>query len=345
VSPVTPESPPAPPVPALDVDALAAWLGAHRVTVLGRPGASGYSGETWFLDADGARLVLRTAPAEPGMFAHHDLTVQTRCMQHLRAHGLPAPQIVATDTEGAVLGRAAYVTERVTGRVPLDGKPDFTRAGFLAEATPAQQRHFGDDLVDRIADLHRLPRLGGLPIGPTPRDHLRWCTSQLDDPAVAPTPQTAALLAETAAHLHADDPGPGTPALVWGDARPANTVVDDDFEVVAMLDWEMAATGPPELDIAWMNEMNRIRAGGATPPLPGMPDDAEVWRRWSARTGRVPTAPVWHQRYAAYKVAVLMELHLAERVRNGGLAPDHPVRTDNRGTRRLSALLNSEDQP
>ena len=44
-------------------------------------------------------------------------------------------------------------------------------------------------------------------------------------------------------------PAPG-PALVWGDARLSN-VVYRDFEVVAVLDWEMATVGDPLLDLGW----------------------------------------------------------------------------------------------
>lgn len=333
-----------PTIPSFDVSAVREWLHADRVVPAGRPSGGGYSGETRFLEVDGRPLVLRTAPSAQGMFAHHDLEVQVRCMRHVRAHDLPAPEIVAADLDGVVLGRPAYVMERVAGRVPPDDRPVFTQAGFLADATRAEQHTFGADLVDRLADLHQLPQLDGLPIGPAPEDHLTWCAAQLADPAIAPTPAMATFLDDAAMRLRASAAPVGSaPTLLWGDARPANTVVDGRFRVVAMLDWEMAGTGAPEFDVAWMNEMNRMRAGGTTPPLPGMPGDSEVWERWSTRTGRVPRDVGWHQRYAAYKIAVLMELHLAEQVRHGGLPVDHPLRTENRATRRLSALLAEEE--
>lgn len=332
-----------PAIPSLDVPAVRAWLHADRVVPAGRPSGGGYSGETHFLEVDGRPLVLRTAPSAQGMFAHHDLEVQVRCMRHVRAHSLPAPEIVAADLDGIVLGRPAYVMERVVGRVPPDDRPVFTCAGFLADATRAEQHTFGTDLVDCLADLHQLPQLDGLPVGPNPVDHLTWCTAHLADPAIAPTRAMATYLDNAATCLRASAPRGPVPTLLWGDARPANTVVDGRFRVVAMLDWEMAGTGAPEFDVAWMNEMNRMRAGGTAPPLPGMPSDIEVWERWSARTGRVPRDVGWHHRYAAYKIAVLMELHLAERVRHGGLPVDHPLRTENRATRRLTSLLAEED--
>lgn len=319
-----------------EAEAVRRWLGCAELAVTGRPGAGGWSGETVFLVADGRPLVLRTAPARRGMFAEHDLETQVRCLRHVRAHCLPAPDVVAADPAGEVLGRPAYLMERVPGRVPADDDPPFTRAGFLVDATVEQRRRYSVDLLDRIAELHRIPALPGLPVGPAPTDHLNWCARQRAGI------ETGAELVEEARSALAQSapPADGPPALLWGDARPANTVVADDFRVVALLDWELAGTGAPEFDIAWLLEMNRLRApGGVDPPLDGFLDEEQTWRRWAGRAGREPQARRWHHLFAAYRVVVLMDLHLADRVRRGALPADHPVRTDNRARRRLAALL------
>jgi aminoglycoside phosphotransferase (APT) family kinase protein len=39
--------------------------------------------------------------------------------------------------------------------------------------------------------------------------------------------------------------------LNWGDSRIGN-IIYRDRTPVAVLDWEMASTGPPEVDVAWM---------------------------------------------------------------------------------------------
>ena len=45
--------------------------------------------------------------------------------------------------------------------------------------------------------------------------------------------------------------------LSWGDSRIGNMIFDD-FEPVAVLDWEMAALGPRELDLAWLIFLHRF---------------------------------------------------------------------------------------
>ena len=39
--------------------------------------------------------------------------------------------------------------------------------------------------------------------------------------------------------------------LCWGDSRIGN-VIYRDFEPAGVLDWEMAAIGPREMDVSWM---------------------------------------------------------------------------------------------
>ena len=58
--------------------------------------------------------------------------------------------------------------------------------------------------------------------------------------------------------------------LCWGDARIGNTMYRD-FEPVAVLDWEMAALGPRELDVSWMVFAHRSSSRSPVIELPGMP--------------------------------------------------------------------------
>jgi len=336
-------------VEGLALAAVRDWLGCSRLAVHGAPGGGGWSSCTVLVEADDRPLVLRLAPTGRGMFGDHDLSVQVNCLRHVRAHGLPAPAVLATDLAGERLGRPGYAMERVPGRVPSDDDPPFTKAGFLFEAAPEAQRRFSTELVDRLAEVHRLPPLAGLPVGPSAADHLAWCQRQRGGVQDGRSPSGAPPVRGTdddplwrAYRLLARKPprDQGPPALLWGDARPANTVVDDEFAVAGLLDWELAGTGAPEFDVSWLNEMNRMRAG-TDPPLPGFLTEEQVWQRWSERTGRRPRARPWFRLFAAYRVAVLLELHLDERVRRGVLPAGHPVRTDNRATRRLTELIAS----
>ncbi|MPY94847.1 MAG: phosphotransferase [Acidimicrobiia bacterium] len=321
---------------ALDAGALASWLGVAEVVLEGAPTGGGWSNDTVFVSAGGLQLVVRLTPTGTSMFPSYDLGHQVRCLELAAASGLAVPELVGYEPTGEALGRPFFVMARVAGRVPADDDPPFTKAGFLVEATPGQHRAFHDAAVRCIAAVHGIPAPGFVEVGPGLGDHMAWCQQLCRWSATAhPVIDAAhdALAAALPAH------STGAPRFLWGDARPANMVLDEDFEVVAMLDWELACSGPGELDVAWFCEMNRMRATGmGLSALAGWPDEATTWAQWAAAVGREPEHRGWHRRYAAYKVAVLMQLYLRAMVERGRLPARHRLFVDNPGTRRLEEL-------
>ncbi len=93
----------------------------------------------------------------------------------------------------------------------------------------------------------------------------------------------ATVLAWLRANVPTDLPAEG---LNWGDARFGN-VLYEDFEPVCVLDWEMAAIGPAEVDLGWWWFMNRYYTEGTgVPPLPGFPSEADARAHYEAALGR-----------------------------------------------------------
>lgn len=153
------------------------------------------------------------------------------------------------------------------------------------------------------------------------------------------------ILAEVEALLRRTAPTEPLPAgLLWGDPRPANTVIAPDFRVAALLDWELAALGPAEMDLAWLWEMNVLRGDAHRPDdrlLPGFLDRDETWARWASLMGREPVAVGWHHLFAAYKVALILDLNFRVQVRRGELEEGHRIFRNNRALRRLTTLASA----
>jgi aminoglycoside phosphotransferase (APT) family kinase protein len=322
---------------SVDAARLAAWLGTRDAVVEGSPSGGGWSNETVFVRAGERSLVVRLTPPGPSMFPIYDLVQQVRCLQLAAEHGLPVPAVLGAEPDPDVLGRPFFVMERLAGRVPADDDPPFTKAGFLFDARPAQQQTFCQDAIDHVVAVHAIEPPDFLPVGPAPADHLQWC-AELCRWAGVEHPE---VWAAHDALVRDVPPAAAAPvSLLWGDARPANMLVGDDFRVVGLLDWELAGTGPGELDIAWFCEMNHMRSEGmGVPPLAGFLSDAATWERWSVAVGRPATHVEWHQRYAAYRVAVLLFLYVRAMILVGRVPADHRMLRDNVGTRRLHALF------
>lgn len=334
---------------------LARWLSAiwndpvdEDALTVERPSGGGWSSDTLLVgrnDRAQERVVVRLAPAGPAMFPTYDLQRQWVVMSELTLGGrVPVPSVLDVDPEGVWLGRPAFVMAFVAGRVPTDDRPSFAESGFLHDADPHDQRTFHTGLVHAVAGVHATSisdRLvtgigGGAGTG---------LASALDELAEIwdfdRGERWAPIVGASLELLRSTTPADGDAVLLWGDARPANVVVAaDGFEPIALLDWELAGIGPPELDITWLAEMNRMRMeGSGVPRLPGFLDDDSTVALYEQRTGRTLRNLKWYRGYSAARVAVLMHRHLRVMVHADRLPADHRLLVDTVATRRLAELL------
>ncbi|MBU8816370.1 phosphotransferase family protein [Mycolicibacterium goodii] len=280
--------------------ALAEWLstllpaGAEpSVTVEDGVDANGMSSETLLFTAewteDGARvrhpLVARVAPA-PGdvpVFASYRLDHQFELMRLIAdLTDVPVPRVRWLEATGAVLGTPFFLMDRVDGIVPPDVMPYTFGGNWFSDAPADQRRQLQDSTVRVLATLHSIPdaldRFGFLlevdPPGDTPlRRHFTWLKDWYDFAVadIGRSPLVEKALGWLEEHFPTDIAS-SEPVLAWGDSRIGN-VLYQDFEPVAVLDWEMATVGPRELDVSWIIFAHMVfqeLAGLAG--LPGLPD-------------------------------------------------------------------------
>ena len=276
---------------------LQAWLtrtlpadAAPEIVDIAGTSANGQSSETILFDAewadDGRRthheLVARIAPA-PGdvpVFPGYDLPLQAETIRTVAAHStVPVPHVHWVEPDASVLGTPFFVMGRVDGEVPPDVLPYTFGDNWLHDATTDRQDELARAAVGVLADLHGIDdperRFAGLrpttagdrAIDQRIAQAREWYEFCVADSGRSPLIDRA--FAWVDAHLPTD-PGPTT--LSWGDARIGN-VMWRDFQPVAVLDWEMATLGPPELDLGWLLYSHRIFQDIAEMlELPGMPD-------------------------------------------------------------------------
>ncbi|MFG2072602.1 phosphotransferase family protein [Nonomuraea maritima] len=321
-------------------DRTAAWLRVRvgddaEVSGMSRPSGNGMSSETLFFTAAWAgretRCVARLAPAREAvpMFPSYDLRAQFDLMRMAREKaGVPAPRALWYEPDPGPLGTPFLVMECVDGEVPPDVAP-YTMGGWLHDASPGDRARLQDACVGIVAALHEtafspgeLTRLGA----PGLRAHVEaqrayyaWAHGDLRLP----------LLERAFDWLVAHWPGAtGPDVLNWGDARIGN-IVFRDFTPVAVLDWEMAAVGPRELDLSWMIFMHRffqditVRMG-----LPGIPDFMQrdaVCQKYQELTGYEPRDMDFYEMYAALRHGVIMARLWRRRIHFGEQPmPDDP---------------------
>ena len=272
-----------------------------EVTVESGVDSTGMSSETIILTArwhqDGKpveqKLVTRVAPAaeDVQVFPTYRLDHQFEVIRKVgEITDVPVPTVRWLESTGEVLGTPFFVMDYVDGVVPPDVMPYTFGNNWFADAPVERQRELQDSTVEVLAKLHSIPNaenkfsfLAEGQSGDTAlRKHFNWVRSWYDFavPDIGPSP----LLERTFTWLQDNWPAEvdaQEPVLLWGDSRLGN-VLYRDFRPIAVLDWEMVALGPRELDVAWMihahmvfEELTKLAS------LPGLPD---VMREDDVRT-------------------------------------------------------------
>lgn len=278
---------------------LERWLaqrlpsGADPSVIGVRPtSATGMSSETmlfrasWTDDDTGQPrtedLVARLAPDEHDVpvFPEYDLRRQFEVLRTVaELTSVPVPRVWWYEPDAAAVGSPFFVMSQVEGQVPPDIMPYNFGDSWLYDLPPGEQRALQDNTVGILADLHAVDRpeerfavLQSSHPGDTPlRRHLAKSRRWYEWAAADGCPSK--LVEEGFAWL--EDHWPrreGPVVLSWGDSRIGN-VMFQGTRPVGVFDWEMAALGPRELDVAWLIWAHRnFEDITAELGLPGMPD-------------------------------------------------------------------------
>jgi len=112
--------------------------------------------------------------------------------------------------------------------------------------------------------------------------------------------------------LAARIPEQGAAAIVHGDYRLDNCMVDDDGNVVAVLDWEICTLGDPLADVGllmvYWNEPGDAPALTTAPTTaPGFSTRADLLERYGARSGRDLSDLDFYIAFAYWKLACILE--------------------------------------
>ena len=344
---------------------------------LTRPMSTGFSNDTLFADIawrqDGAArslaAVVRLEPGGATVFPGYDLAAQFRIMEILGGTDVPVPRTFWLEDDGGVLGAPFYVMERVDGRIPTD-TPPYHVGGWMTEISPEERTSMWWSGVEALARIHRLDPTVLDFLAPTPpgraalpslatgartaalvtRDGAPATTAtgalerQLEyyERYVAwagegrPQPTCDAALEWLVAHRPRDR---GETGLCWGDARLGNMIFRDG-RCVAVLDWEMAALGDPEQDLAWWLYFDRHHSEGCDADrLAGIPTREETVGRYREWTGRAVRDLEYYEIFAAFRFAAIMIRVAHQLVARGILTPDSDFETNNTATRLLAKML------
>ncbi len=255
----------------------------------------GAARETW-------RFVVHRGGTSEGLVLRRDpssslITTSRAAEYHVlkRAHtaGIPAPEPLLLDMTGERLGSSGFIMREVPGG----------RASTLFEENPYGENcaETGRGLFAALGKLHAITPdeadLLALPVQDAAARLAHW-KAEIDAHATRPEPIAAAAYRWLIANL----PQPSGPAaIVHGDFRSGNFLVDADNRLLAVLDWEMAHVGDPYEDLAWV--MDPLWGHGLEGCVAGTIAAAEAISIWERESGRKfdPALYRWWKLFSGYQ--------------------------------------------
>jgi aminoglycoside phosphotransferase (APT) family kinase protein len=299
-------------IPGLDLSALERFLTDQGVAVDGALTArrieGGRSNLTFVVSDAHTRWVVRRPPLAGATPSAHDMGREFRVMRALEPTGFPVARTVAVCDDASLMGAPFTVVEYVEG---------------LTIRTRDELGALDDDqvvscvrgLVSVLASLHAvdyrsvgLERFGRAD-GYAARQLRRWSGQWT---IVASERSSAAD--ELVAQLAAAIPEQGSTAVVHGDFRIDNTLLDpaDPGVVRAVVDWEMSTLGDPVADVALMCAyrhpgLDLVLGTGAAWTSDRLPAPAELAAMYESISQTTLDHWPFHMGLAYYKLAVIAE--------------------------------------
>jgi aminoglycoside phosphotransferase (APT) family kinase protein len=220
---------------------------------------------------------------------------------------------VHLETNESWLAAPFLVVEAVDGSVASDNPPYLLdRGGWFLQGSPEQWTQFEYGTIEVLARIHRIDDpsdLGFL----VPQEsggsmlerqltyqstYYEWARDGISLPTL-----------ERALHvLTRTLPSNTRMNLNWGDSRPGN-IIYRGFRPAAVLDWEMATVGPPEVDLGWLTFIQRFfdqMAERLNVQIPSMFQTNDVIRIYEDITGDDLDDLSWYELFAGLRFGIIL---------------------------------------
>ena len=292
------------------------------------PMTGGGSCEVFAIDRGPARWVLRRAPRHASSATAHDVLREFRILDAIKDEPVRIARPVVACADPDVFGAPFYVMQRI------DGKPVLQSIPAAWSVAPETQGQALEELIDALVAIHAVDwQACGLGDGARTDYYLsrqlsRWLT-QLASYDGRDLPAARHLADWLGANRPPDQPS----ALCHGDYKLDNVLFAPSAppQLLAVVDWEMAAIGDPLVDLAWAlifhpGPEGTVHLGMTKEPtfaVEHLASREQLVARYAARSGRDTSALAWYDVFAHWKLAIVLEGSYAKFQRGESDKPIH----------------------
>jgi len=272
----------------------------------------GASNLTYQVDYGERSYVLRRPPFGTIAKSAHDMLREARVMQALGPVYPYVPEIVAICDDQEILGCDFYVMERFKGIIL---RQDFPEDLPLNEA---DTRKLCLSVIDKLVELHQVDaKAAGLDKLGKGEGYVQRQIGGWSSRFRKARTEDVGDFEEVMAWLEQKMPADVAQCVIHNDYRFDNVVLNPDnpFEVVGVLDWEMATIGDPLMDLGnslayWIQAdddpgMQMLRRQPTHQP--GMLSREEVVSYYLERSGLQIASFDFYEVYGLFRLAVIIQ--------------------------------------
>lgn len=339
----------------IDTNALEQWLGKaiaqtgelklNEITIP----SSGYSALTMLLNVsvtiDGQTsirlLVLRIEKSGQHVFLGTDIGLQGQMMAALADHSITVPAVVAVENDPSVLGGKFLVMDQVNG-VSLPQSPNYNEVGLLPTLKPEQRLGLWNSAVSTIANMNKLDWQQGFEFLNKPQygepglnQYLGWLKAWRDE---AMNNKPNPIIDQAIEQLLVQQPKTAHVDVLWGDSNPGNFMFTEQGEIAAALDFEAAALGPAEIDLAWWFFMDEMLTFGIE-RLDGLPNRDQQIALYETVLGRKVSDLTYYELLAAVRIALVIARTTNVLIKTGRLPVDNKAAFKNPAIQLLATKI------
>ncbi len=262
-------------------------------------------------DRAGRAYALRRPPVSHVLPTAHDMQREHTVISALNRTDVPVPRTLGLCADESVNGAPFYVMSFVEGHIVRDERA-------AAELDESSRARAGDSLIDTLAGLHAVD-VDAVGLGDFARRdsyiarqlkrwHGQFSQSTVDG---RPGPAVIDRVHELLASRIPDQQGV---AIVHGDYRLDNTVLDDRGTVQAILDWEICTLGDPLADLGLLlvywaepGDGDQALLGVAPTTLPGFARRSDLLARYAEVSGRDVSHIAYYRAFGFWKLACILQ--------------------------------------
>lgn len=281
--------------------------------------ASGASNLTYLISYRNRELVLRRPPPGVKAASAHSMIREYRVISALKSSYPSVPKAIYYTDDESLLGSEFYLMEKIEGVLVKNSLPS------AWNFSDADRYQFCKTVFDKLIQLHQVDYAAaglaefGKPTGYAERQILGW-NKRFANAQTADVPGFEDVREWLEANIPDSKASNIPAALIHGDFRIDNVMIDpvDPFNVIAVMDWEMAALGDPLMDLAnslayWVHadDAPALQAMKVQPSdAPGMMRREEIFAYYAEQTGFDTSSWDFYEVYGYWRlVGILQQLY------------------------------------